>query len=56
MKKYKDGTVITKEFKDMSYEELRSVDLFTLKNEEDVLDFLKWSKIRDEELFAPMNY
>ena len=56
MKKYKDGTVITKEFKDMGYEELRDVDLLTLENDEEILEFLKWQRVRDEEHFAPMNY
>ena len=57
MKKYKDGTVITKEFKDMSYDELCNVDMLTLANdEEELLEFLEWRRIRDEEHFAPMNY
>ena len=56
MKSYKDGTVIKKQFKDMSYEEINNVDVSTLENDDEILEFLKWSRIRDEEHFAPLNY
>lgn len=56
MKKYKDGTIIEKKFKDMSYKEINNVDVSTLENDDDILEFRKWVKIRDEEHFAPLNY
>ena len=56
MKKYKDGTIIEKKFRDMSYEEIHNIDVSTLENEDEILEFVKWLKIRDEELYAPLNY
>ncbi len=53
--KYKNGEIITKKFEDMELEELRSVNLLTL-GEEDFFEWSKWRKTREEERMAPLYY
>lgn len=58
MKKYKDGTVIKKEFSDMDVEELQNVDILSLNevSDEEFSEFVKWKAIREEERMRCLYY
>lgn len=53
MKRFDNGEPITKEFKDMTEEELFAIDLSTLSLEE-AQERSKWLRIREKEKWEPM--
>ncbi|MBQ7912968.1 MAG: hypothetical protein IJ308_04375 [Clostridia bacterium] len=53
MKRFENGEPVTKEFKDMTEDELFAVDIFTLTKEE-MAERSKWLDIREKEKWEPM--
>ncbi|MBQ8374598.1 MAG: hypothetical protein IJX98_03355 [Clostridia bacterium] len=53
MKRLKNGEPVTKEFKDMTEEELFAVDIFTLTIEE-LEERDRWLDIREKEKWEPV--